>query len=90
MTIPIIVDIPANTWTKVNASPVQLMTIHRRMKPTTTYFHAYWDAGGSPTDEQLDDIAIQWRTLQLEFSNTVDSDFYLLCRDNDGKVRIEV
>ena len=92
MANPFMKDIPAGGWVKINdapiSGPVRNLRIHKRKVSFVAYFHNYRDAGEDPPDVELHDD-IMWVGDELEFTGAVDSDFYLLCRGEDGRVRVE-
>lgn len=89
MANPYMVDIPEGVWTKINtAGPTRAMTVHKQRKALVAYFHNYRDSGDpAPVIGDADEIL--WDYHELEFTSTVDSDVYLLCRGDDGRVRVE-
>ena len=86
MANPIIVECPADTWTKV-ASAVNTGVVHIKDRTPGKYLHTYRTAD-DPAPVNLDD-AIPFEPLAV-ISSSFPIDVYILPVDKDGEVLVSL
>lgn len=89
---PVIVDCPANTWTKVltavTSETVAKLYDDDDIPNPTAYLHTYRATGGDvPTSKYEGTVCFIDRDTEA-VSSTFPIDVYIMALNNDGKVKV--
>lgn len=89
MANPLLVDCPANVWTKV-ATDVMTGQLHIKDLDPNIYLQTYRTTGSSapPSGDKSEGVQIEGQSIQIEAIAGID--VYIMPVGVDGKIRVDV
>ena len=86
MANPVLIPVPANTWTKVADNVTEGIISIKQWQPSR-YYQTYVDTGDpAPTGDQNEDTSVVTTGQEISIAATESIDVYLFCYQYDGEV----
>lgn len=93
MADPVLIEIPEDTWVKVNTSGITTASVWKNSITQTDQGCVIWyyttRDTGNPAPTTLEG-AVRWTGGQLAFSDSTSSDLYIRCGNGSGEARVKL
>ncbi len=87
MADPVIIPIPADTWTEV-ATDVQAGQIHILNPTNDNWFYTIRDTGGSAPTSEVPEVKLFFQSTEIK--SNISIDVYVFVKGNAGRVRADL